>query len=52
MAKFIYRTYDESSIKGLKQAKEEHNKLVDLGYQVRFSSAGFLMSHVTYEVAR
>mgnify|MGYP003311586269 FL=1 len=52
MSKFIYRTYDESSIKGLKQAKQEHNRLVDLGYQVRFSSAGFLMSHVTYEVAR
>ena len=52
MSKFIYRTYDQSSIKGIQKADREHNRLINLGYRVSHTSSGLMSAHITYEVAR
>ena len=49
-SKYIYRTYDESSIDGIKKADREHNRLINLGYKVSHTSSGLMSAHMTYEL--
>jgi len=49
-SKYIYRTYDNSSIDGIKKADREHNRLINLGYRVSHTSSGLMSAHMTYEL--
>ena len=51
-SKYIYRTYDESTVDGIKKADREHNRLINLGYRVSHTSSGLMSAHITYEVAK
>ena len=49
-SKYIYRTYDNSSIDGIKKADREHNRLINLGYRVSHTTSSPFTAHMTYEL--
>lgn len=48
--KYIYRTYDQSTVDGIEQGDREHNRLINLGYRVSHTSSGLMSAHMTYEL--
>ncbi len=48
MKKMIFRTYDNSTIKGIDQGDKEHMRLLNLGYNVSHTNSGLFTSHYTY----
>ncbi|GEM_PF-6084504 len=48
--KFIYRTYDESSIDGINKADKEHMRLINLGYRVSQTVSSPFTAHMTYQL--
>ena len=51
-SKYIYRTYDQSSIDGIEKGDREHMKLLNLGYRVSHTSGGLMSAHITYELIK
>tara|TARA_R100000278_G_scaffold9204_1_gene11116 strand:+ start:78 stop:239 length:162 start_codon:yes stop_codon:yes gene_type:complete len=51
-SKYIYRTYDQSSIKGIEKGDREHMRLINLGYRVSHTSSGLMSAHMTYELIK
>jgi len=49
-SKYIYRTYDESTVDGIKKADREHNRLINLGYRVTHTNCSPWTAHMTYEL--
>ena len=49
-SKYIYRTYDQSTVDGIEQGDREHNRLINLGYRVSHTSSGLMSAHMTYEL--
>ena len=49
-SKYIYRTYDNSSIEGIKKGDREHNRLINLGYRVSHTSCSPWTARMTYEL--
>lgn len=48
MKKMIFRTYDNSTIKGIEQGDKEHMRLLNLGYNISHSNCGLFLHTVTY----
>ena len=48
--KYIYRTYDQSTVDGIEQGDREHNRLINLGYRVSHTSCGPWTARMTYEL--
>ena len=49
-SKYIYRTYDESTVDGIKKADREHNRLINLGYRVTHTNCSPWTAYMTYEL--
>ena len=48
--KYIYRTYDQSTVDGIEQGDREHNRLINLGYRVSHTSSSPWTACMTYEL--
>ena len=52
ISKYIYRTYDQSSVKGIEKGDREHMRLINLGYKVT-KTYNFLFScQMNYELIK
>ncbi len=49
-SKYIYRTYDQSTVKGIEKGDREHERLINLGYKVSHTSSSLFTAHMTYEL--
>ena len=49
-SKYIYRTYDQSSVKGIEKGDREHERLINLGYRVSHTTSSPFTAHITYEL--
>ena len=49
-SKYIYRTYDESSVKGIEEGDREHERLINLGYRVSHTYSSPFTAVMTYEL--
>ena len=49
-SKYIYRTYDQSTVDGIEQGDREHNRLINLGYRVSHTSCSPWTAKMTYEL--
>ena len=49
-SKYIYRTYDQSSVKGIEKGDREHERLINLGYRVSHTTSSPFAAHMTYEL--
>tara|TARA_R100001594_G_C3919166_1_gene235277 strand:+ start:266 stop:430 length:165 start_codon:yes stop_codon:yes gene_type:complete len=49
-SKYIYRTYDQSSIKGIEKGDREHERLINLGYRVTKTYDFLFSCQMNYEL--